>query len=186
MRSRWIAIVIVAAAACTGAQPRVQSAQRAEPALDGPQLLEVAEVLARNGDQVRAVQYLVAAQTRGAPDREVIARLLELDAADGQYRLAIEHAETYLQAHPADTQVRQCLASFHAAVGATSDAIREYDRVLAQRPELADPHYALATLLRDADIEHARMNAHYRAYIALAPRGRFVEEARAGLFQELP
>jgi tetratricopeptide (TPR) repeat protein len=183
---RWIPIVIVAAAACTGAQPPVQSARASEAAPNGAQLLEIADVLAGNGDHVRAVQYLVAAQKLGVPDRDVIGRLLELDATDGQYRLAIEHAETFLRAHPRDAHVRQCLASFYAAVGASSDAIREYDRVLAQRPELADPHYALATLLRDAGIEHARMNAHYRAYIERAPHGRFAEEARAGLFQELP
>jgi len=180
-----LATISCMAAACAGGLPGPQS-PGAPPGPSGQELLQMADALASSGDHVRAGQYLIAAQTRGISDRQVIGRLLKLDAAGGQYRLGIEHAEAYLQAHPSELSVRQCLASFHLAIGETAEAAREYARVLERRPNNAEAHFALATLLREAGIERARMDKHYRAYIALAPQGRHADEARAELFQELP
>jgi tetratricopeptide (TPR) repeat protein len=180
-------LAAISCVACAGSLPGVNAdGSAAAPGPSGAELLRMADMLADGGDEVRAGQYLVAAQARGVPDRQVIGRLLKLDAAGGQYRLGIEHAEGYLQSHPSDAGVHQCLASFYLAIGATAEAAREYTRVLEQRPDNAEAHFALATLLRDAGIERGRTDVHYRAYIALAPHGRHADEARAGLLQELP
>jgi tetratricopeptide (TPR) repeat protein len=173
-----------AAATPPAASPTPDAGQSQQ--LSGAQLLEVADALAANGEHVRAEQYLVLAQQRGVAQRAVMRRLLSLYAADGQYRLAIDRAETFLQQHPAELSVRQCLASFYAAVGAVAGAIRAYEEVLAQSPDNADAHYALASLLHDAGLQRASMDAHYRAYVTLAPHGRHADEARAGLMKELP
>jgi tetratricopeptide (TPR) repeat protein len=187
-RLTWLlALSVCALAACAGARPVADAPEDAGArAPSGAQLLEMADLLAQRGDYVRAGQYLSAAQAHGVPDRELVGRLLRLDAAAGQYRLAIEHAETYLRSHPAELGVRECLAAFYAAIGAAVDAVREYERVLRERPSDPELHFALATLLREAGSERARMDAHYRAYIALAPDGQHVDEARAELFEELP
>lgn len=183
--SCWSVCVL---AACAGARPAEGSATGGAEAarLSGAQLLEMADVLSQRGDYVRAGQYLSAAQAHGVSDRQVIGRLLRLDSAAGQYRLAIEHAEAFLRKHPAELGVRECLAAFYAAIGSSVDAAREYERVLRERPDDPELHFALATLLREAGIERARMDAHYRAYVALAPDGRHADEARAQLFEELP
>jgi tetratricopeptide (TPR) repeat protein len=184
-----ISLCAVLCAACAGVTPARASLSEASPRteqLSGAQLLEVGDALARSGEHVRAEQYLMLAEQRGIAARTVMPRLLSLYAADGQYRLAIDRAETYLQQHPNEVRVRQCLASFYAAVGALDGAVRAYDRVLADLPDNAEAHFALASLLHDAGLERARMDAHYRAYVTLAPHGPHAEEARAGLLKALP
>jgi len=187
----WCAALCCMFAGCAGLAPAAAISTPATntaqpPQLSGAQLLEIADLLASTGEHVRAGQYLMLAQKRGVSPREVMGRLLTSYAADGQYRLAIEQAEAFLQAHPADVTVRQCLASFYVAVGATLEAIQAYDRVLAQGPDNAAAHFALGSLLREAGMERASVDAHYRAYVALEPHGPHVEEARAGLLKELP
>lgn len=181
---RWM-ICCVLLAGCAGLTPAARSGEDVKPP-DAAQLLAAADALAASGDHVRAGQYLSAAQAAGVPQPRLIGRLLKLDVAGGQYRLAIEHAETYLQSYPDDLAIRQCLASFYLAVGASTEAAREYDRVLDESPNHAEAHFALASVLRDSGASRAKSSEHYRAYLALAPRGRHADEARHGLTEELP
>ena len=170
---------------CAGRQRATSHASDA-PTPSAAQLVEIADVLARSGDRVRAGQYLTLAEKQGAASSEVLPRMLALYAEDGQFRLAIEHAENYLRRHPDDRRVRLCLASFYEAVGANAEAIREFDRVVAHEPGNADAHFALASLLQESTGERARSDAHYRAYLQLEPRGAHAGEARAKLLTEVP
>ena len=170
---------------CAG-QQRVASSARDAPGLSAAQLVEIADVLARSGDRVRAGQYLALAEKQGAPIGEVLPRMLAIHAEDGQYRLAIEQAETYLRRYPDDPRVRLCLASFYEAVGESAEAIRELGRVVAREPHNANAHFALAGLLQESSGERARSDHHYRAYLELEPQGAYAGEARAKLLTELP
>lgn len=154
--------------------------------LSDVQLLELADVLTRSGDSLRAQQYLLMAQKRGASGAEVLPRLLSLYIADGQHRLAIEHADAYLQRHPRDVRVRELLAALYAAVGYTDQAVKHYEWVVEHEPARAQAHYALASLLRELNAEHVRIDHHFRAYLSLAPQGEHAEEARAGLLEAMP
>jgi tetratricopeptide (TPR) repeat protein len=165
----------------TGAGEPARAAQ-----LSVEQLLEVASVLEQAGDTVRAEQYLSAALQTGADDARVIPRLLRLYVADGQYRLAIDHAEHHLRRHPRDRALRLFVAALHAAVGADAPAIAHYERALRDQPGNAEAHYALAALLHHGGREPGRADEHFRAYLALEPRGHYAEEARALLLTEMP
>ena len=170
---------------CAGRQRPASPASHVPP-LSAAQLIEIADVLARSGDRVRAGQYLSLAEKQGASSSQVLPRMLTLYAEDGQFRLAIEHAENYLRLHPDDPRVRLCLASFYQAVGESGEAVHELDRVVAREPRNADAHFALATLLQESSGERARSDRHYRAYLALEPEGAHASEARAKLLTELP
>jgi tetratricopeptide (TPR) repeat protein len=164
---------------------RVGSAQQAEHAA-WRQLLEIAQLLALNGQGMRAQQYLREALRQGAPAEHVVPRLLQLYVADAQYRLAADLAEHYLRAHPRDRGVRLFLGAVYAALEQDVPAVEQYARVVAQAPEDAQAHFALASTLHDAGREPQRADKHYRAYLALEPKGAHAEEVRALLLTELP
>jgi tetratricopeptide (TPR) repeat protein len=153
--------------------------------LSAAQLLAVAAALEQSGDTVRAEQYLQQALRQGAPAAAVVPRLLRMYAADGQYRLAIELAENHLRKHPRDRGVRLFLGTLYGALGQELNAVAQYERVLAQAPEDAQAHFAMASVLHDAGRERGRADRHFRTYLALEPHGPHAEEARSLLLTEL-
>lgn len=169
--------------ACAASQLAVDEAQ-ARPR--GPQLLEIAELLAERGDRVRAAQYLNWAQREGVAEGEVMQRLLALYAVDGQYRLAIDAAERYLQRRPRDRSVRKALGALYLAIDADAAAEQTFERLLRDEPDDAELHFVLATLLTAADGPGDRAEQHYRAYLALAPHGAHAEQAEASLAELQP
>jgi tetratricopeptide (TPR) repeat protein len=106
--------------------------------------------------------------------------------ADGQYRLAIDLAENFLRTHPRDRSVRLFLGTLYAALASEAKAIEQYARVLAEAPDDAQTHFALASTLHQSGRERARADEHFRAYLALEPEGPHAEEARSLLLTELP
>ena len=152
----------------------------------GPELLEIADLLARRGERVHAAQYLTWAQREGVSEDEVIQRLLALYAADGQYRLAIDVAEHHLQRRPHDRQVQRALGALYLAIDADAAARHTFEQLLRDEPDDAELHYALATLLTAVDGSQSEAETHYRAYLALMPHGRHTEEVHAYLTQVQP
>jgi tetratricopeptide (TPR) repeat protein len=159
------------------------------PRLQTEQLLAVAEVAERSGDDLRAQQYLLAALKTGtasaAPER-VLPRLLQLYIRDGQYRLATETLRDHLRRHPQQHGLRLLLADLYAATQLSAAAVTEYERVLSAAPASPRAHFALGSLLHDVGGEPARADLHLRAYLAYAPEGVHAEEARALLERGAP
>jgi thioredoxin-like negative regulator of GroEL len=184
-----LALCVLASAALPGcAAPHAlrASAARQEEHAAWRELLEIAQLLALNGQGMRAQQYLREALRQGAPAERVVPRLLQLYVADAQYRLAADLAEHYLRAHPRDRGVRLFLGAVYAALAQDVPAVEQYARVVAQAPDDAQAHFALASTLHDAGREPLRADKHYRAYLALEPQGDHAEEVRALLLTELP
>jgi len=149
------------------------------------ELLSIADVAERMGDNQRAQQYLLAARRAGAPAQRVLPRLMHLLVEDGQYRMAIAILQEHLRAHPNDLAMRGLLADLYNATALTADAITEYKRVLYADPKDAPAHFALACLLREQGLDPGNADRHFREYLALAPRGEHAEEARSQLLSEL-
>jgi tetratricopeptide (TPR) repeat protein len=180
-------LVACAGRASTGsASAHTVAKAPATAALSIQQLLEVATVLEQSGDTVRAEQYLHAALKQGGDETAIVPRLLRLYIADGQYRLAIDQAEHQLRRHPRDHGLRLFVAALHTAVGADALAVEQYERVLKDAPRNAEAHFALACLLHDTNREPGRADEHFRAYLAIEPRGHYADEARALLLTEMP
>jgi tetratricopeptide (TPR) repeat protein len=164
--------------------------QRDEEALkkdsDPKQLAVYGEVSAAAGDMTRAEQYLVAALKAGGDEKAIVPRLLAVCIADQRYPGALDYAETYLRRHPSDTDVRFVAASIYAAVGDTARAREGFERVVAERPNLAEAHYGLATVLRQVGSEPVTADRHYREYLRLQPDGAYAEAARDHLLKSVP
>ena len=185
IRGWMCGLVMVLGCAAPGVQ-RGSATAGAAAELSADQLVEVADVLAQHGETVRAEQYYVSAIQRGAPRARVLPALLRLYVRDGQYRLAIEHVEDQLRREPRDTTLRLLLGTLYTATGQVREAVASYERVLEREPRLAEAHYALATVLYEAQVDRGRADSHFRAYLTHAPDGEHAAEARSLLLTEVP
>lgn len=153
---------------------------------DPKQLVAYAEAAAAAGDLTRATEYLVAALKQGGEEKPIVQRLIMVCAADQRYPGALDYAETYLRRHPGDTDVRLVTASIYAAIGDLGNAREGFERVIAEKPDLADAHYGLATVLKQDGAELLNADRHYREYLRLQPNGSYAEAARDHLLKSVP
>jgi tetratricopeptide (TPR) repeat protein len=147
----------------------------------------VRELLARGdasaaiGDMIRAEQYFVSALKAGGDERKLVRRLLVVCAADQRYPAAAEYAERYLHRYPTDVDLRFAAASIQMAIGDTRRARELLDSVLRERPDWAEAHYALSSMMRAGGEPLAMADLHDLQYLRLNPHGPLADTARARL-----
>lgn len=146
-------------------------------------LLARGRAFAALGDTTRAEEYYAAALEAGGNEKEIMRLLLEVCVRDGRYRAAIEYAKPYVQRHPDDVRCRYVLGTLYQAVSEPKSARSELEVVVRTMPDEPDPHFALATLLRDDERDLVAAESQFREYLRLAPNGNHAEEARASLLR---
>ncbi len=149
-------------------------------------LFAAGKAYASVGDTTRAEEYLAAAMSRGGDEKTIVPLLIGVCVHDGRYRSAIQYAEPYVQKHPSDVKTRFLLGTLYSAVGDSARARSELEWVVAAEPDKADPHWALAVLLRDELKDAVGADGQFREYLRLAPSGEHADEARASLLKEVP
>jgi tetratricopeptide (TPR) repeat protein len=154
--------------------------------VSGEQLLGIARHAERQGDTLRAQQYLLTALARGADPRRVLPWLLRSYVADGQYRSAIQRAREGLSVRADDIPLRLLLADLYRATELTAAALQEYEQVLELSPDQPRAHLELATMLHDSGADAARAEQHFRAYLVLEPNGSEAGAVRARLLKGMP
>ena len=164
---------------------RIKNAEKLGKQETPAQLVEAGRAFAAVGDTTRAEEYLAAALERGGDETKITPLLLEICVRDGRYQMAIEYARPYLGKHPGDHRTRYVLATLYAGVGDLDRAQAEAEGVIAARPAEPEPHFLLATVLRDAG-DRVGADAQFREYLALAPRGVHADEARASRLLAVP
>src|SRR3954469_20158819 len=178
-------VLALACVLCEGCGQSALSPERAREELAKESSLR--ELMARGdasaaiGDMIRAEQSFVSALKAGGDERELVRRLLVVCAADQRYPAAAEYAEQYLHRHPADVDLRFAAASIQAAVGDSRRARELLDTVLRERPDWAEAHYALASMMRADGEPLALADLHDLQYLKLNPHGPLAETARARL-----
>ena len=174
-----------AALACGGQTQTLRDRAALKHEVSPAELLRKGDASAKIGDMTRAEQYYVMAERAGAPEQQVVQRLLVACVADQRYPVALEYAEQYLRRHPADIELRFATASLKAAMGDLPAAREMMTEVLRQRPTWAEAHYALASVLRQAGEEQQLADEHDLEYLKLKPQGAYAEAARGRLRQSL-
>jgi tetratricopeptide (TPR) repeat protein len=187
MSAHWTSILgaLSLLSGCAGTHYEAHTA-RDEPreTLTQGQLTEVATVLDKRGDVVRAEQYWRLALDNGADAETVLPQLIASFVRDRQYRLALQHAEDYLRAHPNAHTLRLLTGAIHEALGNYSGAVEQYQIVAEHQSERPDVHYVLGAALLKQGISRSEADACFRRYLDLAPHGRYAEQARALLLKE--
>jgi tetratricopeptide (TPR) repeat protein len=137
--------------------------------------------LAQAGDFVRAEQYLSSAIARGYPEERALPALLRVCVASSRLRSALVHAEPYLERHPTAWSLRFLVASIYLGVGDPERARASLERVIADAPAQAEPHYMLGVVLRDEVGDRPGAARRFERYLALAPGGAHAAEVRAAM-----
>ena len=187
-RLAMMAIGSLAIAAC-GPSPEAKASKDLEAMRveTTPERLQTrGEASATMGDLTRAEQYFVAALRAGGDARALTKRLLIVCVTDGRYPAAATYADDYLRKHPGDTDVRYAAATVYVGMGDLPRAREGLQRVVIERPDDADAHYALASVLHQEGDSLLEADKHYREYLRLSPEGEFAEAARASLLKSVP
>lgn len=195
LTAAWIPRLLVCSlmwlAACVTRPPEQPShveqalARLVQNPQDPRPLLELAQSFAREGDMLRARQYLRVAgrHPNSAQYRDDIFRQSLLVAVrSNQYREAIDLGEQRL-AEQEDRPVRVLLANLHEALGELRAAERERQLVLLHNPRATESWIDLARFYERSALPQARDKAR-RAYsqcLRLSPTGHIAERARAAL-----
>lgn len=177
----FLALLLVACASKNAEMRATYATFNSERTPD--KLLARGKAFATLGDTTRAEEYYAAALEAGGNEKEIMTLLLEVCVRDGRYRAAIEYARPYIQRHPDDVRCRYVLGTLYQAVAEPKNARTELEVVVHTMPDEADPHFALATILRDEDKDLVAAEGQFREYLRLAPNGNHAEEARASLLQ---
>ncbi len=180
--------VAISLAACGGSDALREGAPPTDPVSEASaeELFATGMASASGGDLVRAEQYLAAAGARGYDETKIIGPLVRVCVAASRLRQALLYAQPYLRTHPDDWRLRFVVAMIHLGLESVADARRELDRVVLAAPEVPEPHFALATLLRERLHDDAAARPHFERYLALAPTGAHADEARVALDTPLP
>ena len=176
------ALTLAAAPACTRTPPPA-GPPPGDPlaSVRASDLYRRGVALARAGDFVRAEQYLTAAIARGYPQARALPALLRVCVASSRLRAALGHAEPYLERNPDAWSLRYLVASIYLGVGEADRARESLERVIADAPGQADPHYLLGIVLRDELGDRPAAGRHFARYLALAPRGAHAAEVRSAV-----
>ena len=182
-----VPLIVFALSACGGSGLR-EGSPPTDPVADvsKEQLFDTGMSFASQGDFVRAEQYLAAAGARGYDETQLIGPLVRVCVAASRLRQALLYAEPYLRRHPDDWRLRFVVAAIQLGLDRVADAKTALERVVTAAPDAPEPHFALATLLRERMRDEPGSKPHFERYLALAPTGPHADEARVALATPLP
>ena len=153
-----------------------------------PRLQARGDAAAAMGDMTRAEQYFVAALAAGGDPRVLTRRLLVVCVADERYPAAASYGEDYLRTPPRGHRgPLRGRDGLHRPRRQSSTRATNSHECSSSAPDLADAHYALATVLRAAGrLDRRRRPAVPRVHPPSAPRDRTPRRPRASLLKSVP
>lgn len=168
-----VALATALCAACQ-ANPPPQAAHAVAPRTPW---LETGQRLARQGDSVRAEQYLARAMESGDRPTLALGELLKLCIDHGRLNAALGYASRQLQRVPS-ARLRLLVANLQMALGLMAEA-RVHARLALAKPELASEAHLLLSEIEWEGFRNAqRSKAHLLAYRSAEPGGAAEAELR--------
>lgn len=151
--------------------------RRSVESLSPDELIELAIEAEDDGDEATAIEFYRALSLSHGPTAPVCFRIAELlyqcgdlEAARERYFMAIEIDEAFVEA-------RASLGCVLMELGQNEFAIATFRGALDHHPDFPDVHYHLARLLDESGKTDAA-TAHWEAFLQLAPKSPWAEEAR--------
>jgi predicted Zn-dependent protease len=164
------------AAACAAHAPPVQPtpAEAAEAA--SKELFDQGSRLARQGDSVRAEQYLAAALREGHDPEQALPLLMRVCLLESRLGAALNHATPYLKKHPDAVWLRYLVATVYLGLEQPQRAKEHLLLIEMQSPKHGRTQYLLGLTEWEGFKNRAATEAHFREYLRLEPRGPHAPE----------
>lgn len=179
--SRKCLLLLLLTFACTPSATAPAAASASSKETAGRELYERGHELARQGDSVRAEQYLAAALEAGHDPSETLPLLMRVCLLNSRLRAALNHAEPYLRQHPDAVWLRYLVATVYLGLRQPSRAREELLTIEAQAPNHARTRYLLGLTEWEGFGDERAAREHFSAYARLEPGGRYAAEVEQWL-----
>jgi tetratricopeptide (TPR) repeat protein len=168
--------------ACSAASA-APATPEADPGAAAQALFERGVQLEREGDSVRAEQYLAGALREGYDWEQALPPLLRVCLTGSRLRAGLNYATPYLKAHPEAVWLRYLISTVYLGLGQPVKAREHLLAIEGKAPYQARTQYLLGQTEWEGFGNEAAAAVHYREYLRLEPRGLNFREVSEWLSQ---
>ena len=146
-------------------------------------LFERGMQLEKEGDSVRAEQYLAGALREGYDWEQALPPLLRVCLTGSRLRAALNYATPYLKTHPDAVWLRYLISTVYLGLGQPVKAREHLLAIEGKAPYQARTQYLLGQTEWEGFGNEAAAGAHYREYLRIEPSGLNSREVSEWLTQ---
>jgi len=154
-----------------------------EPVFSADELIEMAIELEDEGELASAVECYRSIQMSNGTSADMSFRMAELLYQIGDLTAARERYFNAIELEPTYVEARASLGCVLMELGESEMAISCFQGALDQHPDYPDVHFHLAKLLTESG-RSEQAESHWKAFLQLAPKSPWAEEARLQLGEE--
>jgi len=143
-------------------------------------LIKLAIELEDEGELANAIDCYRSILMTNGPSADISFRIAELLYQMGQLDAARERYFNAIEQEPSFVEARASLGCILMELGETEMAISCFQGTLDQHPDYPDVHFHLAKLLEESGKVDQAID-HWEAFLQLAPKSPWAEEARSRL-----
>lgn len=168
--------------ACSAA-PAAPATAETDPAAAAQALFERGVQFEKEGDSVRAEQYLAGALREGYDWEQALPPLLRVCLTGSRLRAGLNYATPYLKTHPDAVWLRYLIATVYLGLGQPVKAREHLLAIEGKAPYQARTQYLLGQTEWEGFGNEAAAEAHYREYLRIEPSGLNSREVSEWLTQ---
>lgn len=169
--------------ACSAAPATAPATPEADHGAAAQALFERGMQFEKEGDSVRAEQYLAGALREGYDWEQALPPLLRVCLTGSRLRAGLNYAAPYLKAHPDAVWLRYLISTVYLGLGQPVKAREHLLAIEGKAPYQARAQYLLGQTEWEGFGNEAAAAAHYREYLRLEPSGANSREVREWLAQ---
>jgi tetratricopeptide (TPR) repeat protein len=163
----------------------LESGEDVEAILAPDELIELAIELEDEGELAGAIDCYRNILMSHGPSADISFRMAELMYQSGDLSAARERYYNAIELEPSYVEARASLGCVLMELGETEMAISCFQGTLDQHQDYPDVHFHLAKLLSESGRSEQAVS-HWQAFLQLAPKSPWAEEARLQLGEESP
>jgi len=162
--------------ACGASEPPEAKTAAQQETAAARALFERGVELTREGDSVRAEQYLAASLREGYDWEVALPLLMRVCLGGSRLRAALNHASPYLKKYPDAVWLRYLVATVYLGLGQPLHARQQLLAIQGLPPYAARTQYLLGQTEWEGFGDATAAARHYREYLRVEPNGPYARE----------